>query len=40
MIVIDGDFLLGVAAVLTSIAALWRAVRTSGGTDARESEKR
>lgn len=28
--VIDGSFLLGVAAVLTSVATLWRAVKGGG----------
>lgn len=27
MVIIDGSFLLGVAAVLTSLATLWRAVK-------------
>lgn len=27
MLIIDGSFLLGVAAVLTSLATLWRAVK-------------
>lgn len=27
MVIIDGSFLLGVAAVLTSVATLWRAVK-------------
>lgn len=27
MVIIDGSFLLGVAAVVTSIATLWRAVK-------------
>ncbi len=30
MVIIDGSFLLGVAAVLTSVATLWRAVRGRG----------
>jgi hypothetical protein len=27
MVIIDGSFLLGIAAVLTSIATLWRSVK-------------
>lgn len=27
MVIIDGSFLLGVAAILTSVATLWRAVK-------------
>lgn len=30
MVIIDGSFLLGVAAVLTSLATLWRAVKARG----------
>lgn len=31
MVIIDGSFLLGVAAVVTSIATLWRAIRERRG---------
>lgn len=29
MIIIDGSFLLGIAAILSSVATLWRAIRDS-----------
>lgn len=34
MVIIDGSFLLGVAAVVTSIANLWRAIRDWRGVKA------
>ena len=39
MIVVDGQFLLGVAAVLTSLATLWRAVRKPDDASRRNPEK-
>ena len=28
MVILDGSFLLGIAAIVTSIAALWRAIKS------------
>ena len=39
MIVVDGQFLLGVAAVLTSIATLWRTLRNTKSFSQQDSAK-